>query len=827
MAAIYSNGEYAVYSRGIIVIIVVCLIASVAISQPLPPIPDTDYKLIDNFSYSSQKAAKLWKPMRNSGPASLVNIGGRKALRLPCNFYGTKIERVSWDRAVKLDMTLCRGVQFLFYCPDNAPISSFNIFFRSGNGWYGGRFDAHVSAGWNTVKVDKKATAIEGRPAGWSRVDTIRISAWRGRDRDTEFYIASLGLFGTGGNIVIVRGDSAAQIKPANAKTITQYTDVMANFLDRSGLDYQIISDLDIDAQRLKDKKLVILPYNPGMPDNIAEQIANYIRIGGKLIACYILPKRLQAAVGIKTGTHVREEYKGYFASIRPSIRPLPGIPDITLQNSWNICRASAVEGRGRVGAWWYDNKGVSTGKPAFVVSDNCIFLTHVMLSDDPTHKLPLLLAMIGNLCPDLWRQAAQGRIDRIGRFGAYIDYQETVRGIRRLAGSDRPVLTALTMADGFRRRSLESLKVGDFPEAVVGAEKAHQYLTDAYCLAQKPLSNEYRAFWCSDALGVAGMTWDETIRRLAENGFTTILPNMLWGGVAYYNSNMLPVASEVREKGDQIELCLAACKKYDVQCHVWKVNYNMGSHSPKEFVSKMKLLGRTQVGFDGSANDRWLCPSHPENQRLEVESMLEVARKYDVHGLHFDYIRYPGKDGCFCKGCRRRFEKTIGRPVRNWPADLRSNSNLNKKWLDFRRRQINAVVAAVSGRAKKIRPGIQISAAVFNNWPVHRDSIGQDWKLWCESGWLDFVCPMDYTDSNSRFQRMIEQQLDWAGNVPCYPGIGLTTWPDPADIVRLIEQINITRGLNTGGFTIFNYGPTEANDILPHLGKGITRKLP
>ena len=814
------------YSRGIITFIVVCLITSVVISQPLPPIPDTDYKLIDNLSYSSQKATELWKPMRDSGPVSLVNIGGRKALRLPCNFYGTKIERVSWDRAVKLDMTLCRGVQFLFYCPDNTPISSFAIYFHSGDGWYSGRFDAPVSTGWNTVKVHKKATGIEGRPAGWSKVDTIRISAWRGRDRDTEFYIASIGLFGAGGNIIIIRGDSVAAGKPANAKTITQYTNVMANFLDRSGLDYQIISDLDIDARRLKGKKLVILPYNPVMPDKIAEQIANYIRLGGKLIACYTLPKRLQAAVGIKTGPHIRQEYKGYFASIRPSRKPLTGIPNITLQNSWNICTASAVEGRGRVGAWWYNNKGISTGKPALVVGNNCIFMTHVMLSDDPANKLPLLLAMIGNLCPDLWRQAAQGRIDRIGCFGAYNNYQEAVNGIRRLAGPDRPVLTALTVADGFRRRSLGSLKVGDFSGAIIRAEKAGQYLTDAYCLAQKPLSNEHRAFWCHSAMGVAGMTWDETIKRLAENGFTSIMPNMLSGGVAYYNSDLLPVAPEVREKGDQIELCLAACKQYNVQCHVWKVHYNMGWHAPKEFMKKMKNLGRTQVAFDGSANDRWLCPSNPENQKLEIESMLEVARKYDVQGLHFDYIRYPGKDGCFCKGCRRRFEKAIGRPVKNWPADLRGDSDLNKKWLDFRRRQITAVVAAVATRAKKIRPGIQISAAVFNNWNIHRDSVGQDWKLWCENGWLDFVCPMDYTDSNSRFQRMVQRQLDWAGNVPCYPGIGLSTWPDTTDVVRLIEQINITRGLNTGGFTIFNYGPTEANDILPRLGKGITRKL-
>jgi len=95
---------------------------------------------------------------------------------------------------------------------------------------------------------------------------------------------------------------------------------------------------------------------------------------------------------------------------------------------------------------------------------------------------------------------------------------------------------------------------------------------------------------------------------------------------------------------------------------------------------------------------------------------------------------------------------------------------------------------------------------------------------LWCDSGYLDFVCPMDYTDSSSHFQRMVEQQLAWAGKVPCYPGIGLSVWSDPSDICKLIEQINVTRKLGTGGFTIFNYSSNEANKILPLLGKGLTR---
>ena len=235
-----------------------------------------------------------------------------------------------------------------------------------------------------------------------------------------------------------------------------------------------------------------------------------------------------------------------------------------------------------------------------------------------------------------------------------------------------------------------------------------------------------------------------------------------------------------------------------------------------------MKKAGRVQVTFDGQVKERWLCPSNPENQELEIRSMVEVARRYPVDGLHFDYIRYPGGNCCFCPGCRRRFEAKIGHRVADWPADIRKDPALEKQWLDFRRDNITHVVSEVAKQARAARPGIKISAAVFRNWPVDRDGVGQDWKLWCDRGWLDAVCPMDYTPSNTTFENMIRAQLGYAGKVPCYPGIGLSTWSNPQDAVKLIQQIEITRRLKTGGFTVFNYD-SHAVDVLPFCSLGTT----
>jgi uncharacterized lipoprotein YddW (UPF0748 family) len=811
--------------RVIAVFVIACIVCSITFAGSMPQLPEATYEMVDDFSYSRQTAQMAWKPMAGSQPVSLVDIDGKKALRMRCNFHGTKIDRASWDRNLNVDLTMSKGLQFLFYCRDLSPVASFSVYLHSGDGWYRSRFDAPVSAGWTEIKIHKNATEIEGRPAGWGKIDTIRISAWRGQDIDTEFYIAAIGLFGTGGKIIVIRGDSVAGKAPNELRSVQQYTKVMTDFLDRAGLSHIVISDLDVTSERLKGMKLIILPYNPKMPDKVIDEVAKFLQAGGKLIAYYTLHGGLESIVGIRVGPNIRQKYQGYFTSIRPSGSALPGIPAITKQASWNIRHASAVEGRSRIAAWWYNDNGQSTGKPAIIISKNCIFLTHVLLSDDSANKLQLLLAMIGNLVPELWREAAKGYLDRVGRLGSYDNYSSAEKGITKLASGDNRALLALKNANRLRSQGLSRLSEGKFSEVILAAEKSQRFLIDAYCMAQKPLRGEHRAFWCHSAFGVAGMTWDQAIKRLAENGFTAILPNMLWGGVAFYRSEVLPVAPAVAEKGDQIELCLAACRKYGIQCHVWKVNYNMGSATDKEFIAVMKTQNRSQVNYDGSSNDRWLCPSNPQNQKLEIESMLEIARKYDVHGLHFDYIRYPGTEGCFCRGCRLRFENVIGKKVDNWPAGVRNEDRLREQWLDFRRRQITMVVAEVAQQAKKIRPEIKVSAAVFRNWPVDRNSMAQDWKLWCDRGYLDFVCPMDYTASSSHFRRMVEQQLKWAGKVPCYPGIGLSVWSDSTDICKLIEQINITRQLDTGGFTIFNYGPAVVNEVLPLLEKGITRK--
>ena len=339
-----------------------------------------------------------------------------------------------------------------------------------------------------------------------------------------------------------------------------------------------------------------------------------------------------------------------------------------------------------------------------------------------------------------------------------------------------------------------------------------------AFFRAQPSKAGEFRATWIHSGYGIEGWGWDKTVSVLKSNGFNAIIPNQLWAGVALYPSELLPVSPKVKEQGDQVAACLKACRKYGVELHVWKVNHNL-LHAPSEFVTKLRAAGRIQQDKNGQ-DVAWLCPSHPDNFALERDSMLEVVRNYEVDGIHFDYIRYPNPDACFCTGCRERFENAAKAKVEQWPEDVMTGK-FTEPFGEWRREQITRLVKAVSAKAHRLKPRIKVSAAVFANWESARKRVGQDWKAWVETGYLDFVCPMDYEGDDAEFAKLVRKQVAWVNHrTPLYIGLGAHKLSGPEQLVR---QIQLTRELGADGFVVFNLTEKLATQFLPSLRLGTT----
>ena len=362
----------------------------------------------------------------------------------------------------------------------------------------------------------------------------------------------------------------------------------------------------------------------------------------------------------------------------------------------------------------------------------------------------------------------------------------------------------------------------GKMDGAIANAER--KVREDIAWVARQPSKScEWRAFWCHSARGVKGCTWDESIRLLKENGFNAILPNLAWGGTAFYQSEVLPVNPTVATEGDAFKDCIAACRKYGVECHVWKVCWNLGRATDKGVAEKFGIDGRLQRDVDDKEKN-WLCPSRPENLALEIDAFVELA-KMGPDGIHFDYIRYPDANHCFCDHCRKCFETRIGREVPDWPKDVTCGTNavLAAQWCKFRCDNVTALVRGVSERVRKETPGVKLSAAVFDNPERNPDRVGQDWVSWCRDGLLDFVCPMDYS---GRFKSIAaaQKRVLTGCSVKLRPGIGLSCWEDTRrDAIEMSRQIGAVRDLGLDGFTVFNLDPRAAA-VLPVLHTGPTR---
>jgi uncharacterized lipoprotein YddW (UPF0748 family) len=596
----------------------------------------------------------------------------------------------------------------------------------------------------------------------------------------------------------------------------------MLKVLDGAGVTAVPISDHDVEEGALAGRTVAVFPYNLHVTIAEVSEIEKFIAEGGRVLTFFSSNRGLLNAIGFEPGRHTRPSREAEFSSIVFGEEKIVGMPASTAQASWNISTATPKDKGARVLASWRDSRGGSTGHAALLISDAGAYLSHILLTDDLEAKRQMMRALIGHFDPSIWEAAAQAAITRLEEVGEYRSFKDASDAI--LASSSQEGHTQAAAAAAGLKLARSKVRDGQHADAVTVAQEARNALVAAYGAAQEPKANEMRALWCHSAQGVPGKSWDEVLGEVADAGFNMILPNMLWGGIAYYESDVLPRAADLAKTGDRITEIVAASKKHDVDVHVWKVNWNL-VRADSAFRQKAIDEGRIQRDPRGEIIE-FLCPSSPINFALERDSMVEVAKNYDVAGIHFDYIRYPNRDGCFCDPCRERFEAIIGEPVKNWPADALRNGVQHEAYQEFRRSNITRLVKAVSEEARRVRPDIKISAAVFRNWPDCRESVAQDWVAWIEAGYLDFVCPMNYTNEPAQFEEWNRTQLDATGHkIPFLPGIGVTSSASSLSPDKVVEQIKIARSQGADGFTIFNLGSSVLTETLPYLKQGLTSR--
>lgn len=188
-----------------------------------------------------------------------------------------------------------------------------------------------------------------------------------------------------------------------------------------------------------------------------------------------------------------------------------------------------------------------------------------------------------------------------------------------------------------------------------------------------------------------------------------------------------------------------------------------------------------------------FLSPGIPAVQDYLRDVYLEVINNYDVDGIHFDYVRYPGPNYSWDGPSLQRFYDQYGGTPETMPDE----------WSQFRRDQVTALVSRVAQEGGAVKPNILITAAVWGNYHSGYSSYFQDSWGWLTARILDVSHPMTYTSSVSTFTNLATQHVEHSADRFVAPGIGAHAI---SDVATFLTEIETTRQLGAHGLTVFAY---------------------
>jgi uncharacterized lipoprotein YddW (UPF0748 family) len=218
-----------------------------------------------------------------------------------------------------------------------------------------------------------------------------------------------------------------------------------------------------------------------------------------------------------------------------------------------------------------------------------------------------------------------------------------------------------------------------------------------------------------------------------------------------------------------------------------------------------------------------FVSPAHPGVKDNLYNIWMDIATRYEVDGLHFDYVRYPNPQYDYNRVSIDRFRQEIEKKLtpserRALLAQFRRDPLLYIRrfpaaYGEFQRAQVTELVSRIYRGVKSVKPNAIISAAVFANEEDAARSRFQDWKEWLRMGLLDVVCPMAYTPDTEVFRKQLFTAMNVASGKRVWSGIG--AYKQTAE--SAIEKIRAARDLGAQGFILFSYDSSiKVSDLNP-----------
>ena len=334
----------------------------------------------------------------------------------------------------------------------------------------------------------------------------------------------------------------------------------------------------------------------------------------------------------------------------------------------------------------------------------------------------------------------------------------------------------------------------------------------------------------------------DRVLAEARAGGFDTLIVQVRGRGDAYYSSRLEPAPPALAGSAfDPLARLLRGAYQEGLRVHAW-VNANL-VYDPDDPNRDPRHVVQAHPEWL-SLPDQLAPRAHTRPAREMVEPLLaytrarrrsleglygepgdpawrahvtavcrDLVRRYPVDGLHLDYIRYPNTDFGYSVRALDVFRREVnadldGAEVERLERRRRQDPLIYtrmfpRRWTRFRREAVSRIVEQVAAACRNVRPGIEISAAVFPDPAIARGKVLQDWTVWLREGRLDVACPMNYTTDRTLFETRSRAVLESLPPSRIWMGIG--AWRlEPEETV---SRMRMVKGMGGGGCVLFSLG--------------------
>ena len=223
----------------------------------------------------------------------------------------------------------------------------------------------------------------------------------------------------------------------------------------------------------------------------------------------------------------------------------------------------------------------------------------------------------------------------------------------------------------------------------------------------------------------------------------------------------------------DPLQFAIDECHRRGMELHAWVVTIPVGKWNTygcqqirRRYPSLIKKIGE----------EGYMNPESSMTADYLADICEEITRKYDIDGIHLDYIRYP----------------------ETWRGSKSAE-------------YITRIVRSIHHRVKLHKPWVKLSCSPIGKyddlsrynsrgWNARR-KVAQDAQDWLRHGLMDQLYPMMYFQGNNFYPFAIDWQEQSAGRT-IVSGLGIymlhpreRNWP----LTEVRRQLNVTRQLGIG----------------------------